>query len=95
MEESLCCPPETITTLCAGDFPGGTVAKHLPDNAGDPKDMGSISGVGRSSEVGKGNPLPVFFVFFFFFLYLFSNFKLFICIRVWPINNVVVVSGEQ
>ena len=34
------------------DFPGGTVVKNLPANAGD---MGSISGWGRSREVGSGN----------------------------------------
>ena len=36
------------------DFPGGTVAKNLPDNAGD---LSSIPGSGRSPGGGKGNPL--------------------------------------
>ena len=32
-------------------FPGGTVVKNLPDNTGDPGD------VGRSPGVGNGSPL--------------------------------------
>ena len=36
------------------DFPGGIVAKNLPDNAGD---LSSIPGSGRSPGGGKGNPL--------------------------------------
>ena len=35
-------------------FPGGSVAKNLPANAGD---MGSIPGSGRPLGVGNGNPL--------------------------------------
>ena len=35
-------------------FPGGSVVKNLPANAGD---VGSIPGSGRSPEGGKGNPL--------------------------------------
>ena len=35
-------------------FPGGSVAKNLPANAGD---MGSIPGSGRSPGEGNGNPL--------------------------------------
>ena len=31
-------------------FPGGTVVKNLPANAGDSGDMGLISGSGRSLE---------------------------------------------
>ena len=34
-------------------FPGGSVVKNLPGNAGD---MGSISGSGRSLGEGNGNP---------------------------------------
>ena len=30
-------------------FPGGTVVKNFPANAGDTEDMGSIPGLGRSS----------------------------------------------
>ena len=38
-------------------FPGGTRANNLPANAGDTRDASSIPGSGRSSGVGKGNPL--------------------------------------
>ena len=38
-------------------FPGGTVEKNLPANAGDTGHVGSIPGSGRSSGVGKRNPL--------------------------------------
>ena len=36
------------------DFPGGTVVKNLPANAGD---VGSILGSGRSPREGNGNRL--------------------------------------
>ena len=36
-------------------FPGGSVVKNLPANAGD---MGSIPESGRSPGAGNGNPLP-------------------------------------
>ena len=35
-------------------FPGGSVVKNLPVNAGD---VGSIPGSGRSPGEGNGNPL--------------------------------------
>ena len=35
-------------------FPGGSVVKNPPANAGD---AGSVPGPGRSSEEGHGNPL--------------------------------------
>ena len=35
-------------------FPGGSVVKNPPANAGD---MSSILGLGRSPGVGNGNPL--------------------------------------
>ena len=38
-------------------FPGGTVVKNPPANAGDTGDTGSIPGSGRSSAGGHGNPL--------------------------------------
>ena len=38
-------------------FPGGTVVKNPPANAGDTGDTGSIPGSGRSSGEGNGNPL--------------------------------------
>ena len=34
-------------------FPGGTVVKSLPANAGDERDAGSVPGSGRS--LGAGN----------------------------------------
>jgi len=33
------------------------VAKNLPANAGDARDLGSLPGLGRSSRVGNGTPL--------------------------------------
>ena len=38
-------------------FPGGSVVKNLPANAGDTRDVGSIPGSGRSPGVGNGNLL--------------------------------------
>ena len=38
-------------------FPGGTVVKNPPANAGDKGDVGVISGLGRSPGVGNGNLL--------------------------------------
>ena len=38
-------------------FPGGTVVKNPPANAGDTGDAGSIPGMGRSLGVGNGNLL--------------------------------------
>ena len=38
-------------------FPGGTVVKNVPANAGDAKDMDLIPGLGRSPGVLNGNPL--------------------------------------
>ena len=38
-------------------FPGGTVVKNLPANAGDIGDVGSIPGLGRSLVGGNGNSL--------------------------------------
>ena len=38
-------------------FPGGSVVKNLPANAGD---MGSIPGSGRSPGGGNSNPLQYF-----------------------------------
>ena len=35
-------------------FPGGTVVKNLPANAGDARDVGQISESGRSPEGGNG-----------------------------------------
>ena len=38
-------------------FPGGSVVKNLPANAGDAGGVGSISGSGKSPGGGNGNPL--------------------------------------
>ena len=38
-------------------FPGGSVVKSLPANAGDTGDVGSIPGLGRSPRGGNDNPL--------------------------------------
>ena len=38
-------------------FPGGSVVKNLPVNAGDTGDMGLILGSGRSPGEGNGNTL--------------------------------------
>ena len=38
-------------------FPGGTVVKNLPDNAGDVRDTGLIPGLGRVPGGEHGNPL--------------------------------------
>ena len=35
------------------------LVKNLPANAGDTRDMGSITGSGRSPGVGNGNPTPL------------------------------------
>ena len=39
------------------DFPGGSVVKNLPVNAGDTRDSGLIPELGRSPGVGNGNLL--------------------------------------
>ena len=39
------------------DFPGATGVKNLPASAADARHMGSIPRLGRSLEVGNGNPL--------------------------------------
>ena len=39
-------------------FPmSGSVVEDLPANAGDARDVSLISGLGRSPEIGIGNPL--------------------------------------
>ena len=38
-------------------FPGGSVVKNPPANAGDAKDADLISWLGRSPGEGNGNPL--------------------------------------
>ena len=39
------------------DFPGGTVIKNLPANAGDTRDLGLMPGLGRFPGGGNGNPI--------------------------------------
>ena len=41
-------------------FPGVSVVRSLPPNAGDIRDAGSIPGSGRSPRGGNGNPLQYF-----------------------------------
>ena len=43
--------------LTVRGFPGGAVVKNPPASAGDPGDMGSIPGSGRSPGEGNDNPL--------------------------------------
>ena len=38
-------------------FPGSSVVKNPPANAGDAEDVGSIPGLGRSPGEGNGNTL--------------------------------------
>ena len=38
-------------------FPGGSVIKNSPANAGDIRDVGFIPGLGRSPGGGNGNQL--------------------------------------
>ena len=38
-------------------FPGDSVVKNLPANAGDARDSGLIPGLGRSPGEGNGSPL--------------------------------------
>ena len=38
-------------------YPGGSVAKNPPANAGDSGDVGSVPGLGRSPGGRNGNPL--------------------------------------
>ena len=39
--------------------PGGVCVKNLPVNAGDTRDVGLISGSGKSPGGGHGNPLQL------------------------------------
>ena len=38
-------------------FPGGAVVKRPPASTGDPRELGSTPGSGRSPREGNGNPL--------------------------------------
>ena len=46
-----------ITIFASCIFPGGTMVKNLPANAGEAKDPGSVPGLGRSPGIENGNPL--------------------------------------
>ena len=46
-----------LDKICTPDFPGGSVVKNPPANAGDARDMGLITGSERSPGEGDGNPL--------------------------------------
>ena len=48
--------PTYHMSKCWG-FPGGLVVKNPLANAGDTRNMGFIPGLGRSPEMGNGNPL--------------------------------------
>ena len=50
-------PAFWLRSSTVGGFPGGTVAKNRPANAGDTREAGSILGSGRSTGIGNGNPL--------------------------------------
>ena len=43
--------------LSIAGFPGGTVVRNLPTNAGDSRDAGSIPGLERSPGIRNGNLL--------------------------------------
>ena len=45
-----------MTPYNAKGFPGDKMVKNPPANAGDVSDAGLISGLGRSSGEGNGNP---------------------------------------
>ena len=45
---------------CVGGFPGGSVVKNPPANAGGARDSGSIPGSGRSTGGRAWQPTPVF-----------------------------------
>ena len=45
------------TVYLTSGFPGGSVVKSLPANAGDIRDASSVPGSGRSPGEGHGNPL--------------------------------------
>ena len=55
-QPSLLLPP--IHSLMG--FPGGAVVKNSPANTGDPRDVGSIPGLGRFPWSRKWQSTPVF-----------------------------------
>ena len=51
------CENLTVAYVCTQASQVVLVVKNLPANAGDTRDVGSISGSGRFQEGGNGNPL--------------------------------------
>ena len=47
---------ERLSLILYSSFPGGSVVKNPPTNAGDTRDVGSIPESGRSLRVGNGDP---------------------------------------
>ena len=52
-----CDPRYLKSNISPKGFPGGSVVKNLPANAGASGHYGSIPGLGRSPGKGNGNPL--------------------------------------
>ena len=48
---------ERLSLVLYSGFPGGSVVKNPPTNAGDTRDLGLIPVSGRSPGVGNDNPL--------------------------------------
>ena len=46
-----------VTSYLSYIFPGGSMVKNLPANAGDTGNEGLIPGLGKSPGEGNGNPL--------------------------------------
>ena len=55
MQNAICISPQIKR-----GFPGSTMVKDPPANAGDARDVGSIPGLGRSPGEGNGYPLQYF-----------------------------------
>ena len=53
---------ELYQSLHLYGFPGGTVVKNPPANAGNTRDMGLIPGSERSPVVGNGSPFQYSFL---------------------------------
>ena len=55
-------------TVEKNSFPGGTMVKNPPANAGDARDVGSVPESNRYPGVGKDNPLQFLCLFISFHL---------------------------
>ena len=51
------CGGKSLVSVRSRGFPGGSVVKNLPANAGDTGILGSIHGLARLSGGGNGTPL--------------------------------------